>query len=81
MLRTRRRNVPRNPGHLPDECIVESEDGTVTYRAVHVRLFCGWDSKKVGAAPWPSKGGRPSDTVWRVSEPPHGFQIESYEVV
>lgn len=69
-----------NPGKLPDECIAAAEDGTVSYRAVHVRLHGGWDSKKAGAAPWPSKGGRPSDTVWRVGAPPHAYQIKEWEL-
>jgi hypothetical protein len=66
-----------NPGHLPPECVIEDEDGTIRHRAVHVRLFGGWDSKKAGAAPWPAAGGRPP-TRWAISRRPHPYEIEEY---
>lgn len=68
-----------NPGKLPDECVVEGENGNVTHLAVHVRLFGGWDSKKAGYAPWPSAGGRPPNR-WAISRPPHDYEIAEYEV-
>lgn len=74
--------MPRNPGHLPDECVITDDLGNVTgYRAVHVWLFSGYDTQKAGAAPWPAKGGRPHETNWRISGAGHRFEIESYEVV
>lgn len=76
-----------NPGFLPPECVIhDPETGEVIgYRAVHVRLFGkagnpGWDSKKAGSKPWPAKGGRPLDTNWRVSSPPHPYHIKEFEV-
>ena len=68
-----------NPGKLPDECVVEDENGNVTHRAVHVRLFGGWDSRKAGAAPWPSAGRQPA-TRWAISKRPHNFDIEEWEI-
>lgn len=71
----------RNPGRLPDDCeAIDPQTGEVTgFRNCHVRLFNGWDSKALGQQPWPSAGGRPP-TNWRISKPPHNFEIESYEV-
>lgn len=70
-----------NTGTLPEACAITDENGNVTgWRNVHVQLFGGYDSKKAGAAPWPAKGGRPHDTRWAISEPPHRFQIEEYEL-
>ena len=74
-------DMPRNPGHLPDECVAVDEDGNSTFRPVHVRLFGGYDSARAGHAPWPSAGGRPAKTRWSVSRPPHPFDIEFYEVI
>lgn len=72
--------MPQNPGHLPPECEVRDEDGNVTgYRAVHVRCFGGFDSRKAGHAPWPAAGGRPP-TQWRISKPPHSSDIEFWEI-
>lgn len=74
-----------NPGKIPDECAVWSEDGqSVTYRPVHVRTFGSdtippFDSKRAGHLPWPSGGGRPP-TNWRISRPPQPFEIREYEV-
>lgn len=68
----------RNPGRLPPECVIRDDDGNATgFRAVHVRLFGGYDSRKRGDAPWPS--GAP--TVWGISAQPHPFQIEEFEVI
>lgn len=69
----------RNEGRLPDECVVTSEDGVTSYRAVHVRLHGGWDSRKAGAAPWPSAGGRPP-TRWSIGKPPHNFDIAEWDL-
>jgi len=70
-----------NPGHLPDECVVRDEAGeAVSYRRVHVVLQGGYDSRKAGHAPWPSAGGKPP-TNWKLSRPPHAFEIATYEVV
>ena len=69
-----------NPGHLPFDCTVFNEDGQETgFRQVHVRLFNGWDSKKVGASPWVAAGGRPP-TRWEIDRKPHPFQIREYEI-
>lgn len=77
-----------NPGHVPRETEIWGDvetDGIlaraiVGHRAVHVRLFKGWDSKKAGSAPWPAKGGRPNDTNWRISNPPHDYDIKEFEI-
>ena len=70
-----------NPGRLPADCELLDEHGELAgYRPVHVRLFCGWDSQRAGHAPWPAAGGRPRATVWRISTPPHPFEIQQYEV-
>lgn len=76
-----------NKGAFPTECEIWADvetDGVlarslVGFRQVHVRLFGGWDSAKALAAPWPSKGGRPVDTNWRISRPPHPFEIKEWE--
>lgn len=68
-----------NPGHLPGECILFDEAGEITgYRAVHVRLFGGFDSRAAGHAPWPAAGSRPP-TVWTISRKPHAFEIKEWE--
>jgi hypothetical protein len=75
--------MPRkpNPGHLPADCIILDEDGNVTgYRYVHCTLFNGIDTREKSPGGWPAAGGRPP-TVWKISKPPHPFQIESYEVI
>lgn len=65
-----------NPGHLPPECEILDEDGNVTgHRAVMVKLFGG-----IKTGPWPSAGGRPVPTNWKISKPPHPFEIEEYEI-
>lgn len=70
-----------NQGQLPPECEVRDKHGDiVSWRAVHVILFGGFDSKKADHAPWPSFGGRPP-TVWRISRNPHPFEIKEYEVI
>lgn len=72
--------MPRNPGHLPRECVIHDEQGEVTgYRPVHVRLWGGLDSRKAGHAPWPSGGTRVA-TDWTISKPPHPFDIKEYEI-
>lgn len=70
-----------NMGRMPRECAVLDDDGNfVSYRAVHVRLFNGSDSAKMGHAAWPSAGRQPP-TVWKISSPPHPFEIQFYEIV
>lgn len=71
-----------NPGYLPEECILtDPETGEVAgYRHVHVVLFNGWDSKAASSPPWPSNGSRAGPTVWKISRPPHPFEIKQYEV-
>lgn len=45
--------MPPNPGRLPPECEIRDEHGNVTgYRAVHVVLFGGLDTRKALAAAW-----------------------------
>ena len=67
-----------NPGRLPDACVIRDEGGEVVgYRHVHVRLFGGFDSKAAGHAPWPSADRRPP-TEWRISRPPHPFEIKEW---
>ncbi len=67
-----------NPGRLPDECLVLDEQGEVVgYRPVHVRLFNGIDSKVRGDAPWSSANAR-QPTVWKISRPPHPFEIKEW---
>lgn len=83
----------RNEGHLPRECEIWADVETegvlarslVGYRNVHVRTFGGptvrpYDSKKAGAAPWPSAGSRPVQTNWGISNPPHPFEIKEWEI-
>ncbi|MBY0391841.1 MAG: hypothetical protein K2Q27_01100 [Novosphingobium sp.] len=69
-----------NPGHLPPECEILDADGHVIgFRAVHVRLFNGWDSRKAGTSPWPSRDGRPP-TNWSIRRPtPHPFDIKEFD--
>ena len=66
-----------NPGRYPDDCdILHPDIGEhIGFRKVHVRLFNGWTSLSSG--PWPAAGGRPP-TVWRISCPPHPFDIAEY---
>lgn len=70
-----------NTGKLPAECVVWSEDEQtiLSCRAVHVRCFGGFDSRKAGHAPWPSAGGRPA-TNWAISARPHPFEIMEWEL-
>lgn len=69
-----------NPGHVPPACELRDDDGNITgFRAVHVRLFGGHDTRKRGDTPWPAGGGRPP-TNWRISKPPHPYEIEEWEV-
>lgn len=68
-----------NPGRLPDACVIESDSGT-QYRSVHVQLFGGYCTRKAGAAPWPSKGARGGETNWRISQPPHPYEIKEWEI-
>lgn len=68
-----------NAGSLPSACVIADDQGNVTsYRKVHVRLRQGYDTRKVGAAPWPSGGSRPP-TRWSLSK--SAFDIIEYEVV
>jgi hypothetical protein len=74
-----------NIGELPAESLIQEvdEQGKLVitgYRAVHVRLFGGWDSQKTGNAPWPAAGRQPA-TRWSIEKPPHASDIEFYEVV
>jgi hypothetical protein len=70
-----------NSGELPDDCLVHDENGNVIgHRAVHVRLFGGYDSQKAGAAPWPAVGAR-IPTRWAIGKRPHPFEIEEYLIV
>ncbi len=72
--------MPQNEGRLPPECEVRDEHGNVTgYRAVHVVLFNGLSTRKLGHAPWPAGGGRPP-TNWRISKPPHPYEIMEWEI-
>lgn len=72
--------VQINDGHIPSECIIRDEAGDITgYRKVHVRLFGGFDTRKAGNDPWPAGGARPP-TEWRISKPPHPFEIEEWEI-
>ena len=67
-----------NLGRIPPECEILDEQGNVTgYRAVHVVLFNGFSTSKAGHAPWPAGGGRPP-TNWRISKPPHPFEIAEW---
>lgn len=68
-----------NFGKLPDECVATDDDGAVSYRLVHVRLFGGSCTKKAGAAPWPDAGRQPA-TRWAISRPPHPYEIEEWEL-
>ena len=71
----------RNPGKLPDDCLIRDEQGTITgFRQVYVTLFNARDTRAAGTGPWPAAGGKPP-TCWAVSRPPHPFEIEFYEVV
>lgn len=57
------------------------DDGNVTgYRPVHVRLFNGLDTRARGDAPWPSAGGRPIQTNWKISRKPLPFEIKEFDV-
>lgn len=66
-----------NPGRLPDACLMLDEEGHVTgHRAVHVRCFGGFDSRKADHAPWPSA----PPTVWAISARPHPYEICEWEI-
>ena len=68
----------RNEGRIPPECEIRDEHGNVTgYRAVHVVLFGGLDTRKAGHAPWPAGGGRPRA---RRRAAPHPFEIKEWEI-
>lgn len=70
-----------NPGRLPEACLLRDDSGNVVgFRAVHVRLRCGYDSKAAGHQPWPSKGARGGDTNWKISRPGFPGDIEFWEV-
>lgn len=70
-----------NPGRIPRECEIRSEDGGITgFRNVHVILFNKHDTKARGQSPWPAAGRQPL-TNWRISAPAHPFEIERYEVL
>lgn len=72
--------MPRNPGHLPDDCLILDDDGEVTgHRRVHVQLFNGHSTRTKEPAGWPS-GGRGACN-WRISKPPHPYEIEFFEVI
>ena len=75
--------MPANPGtgRAPDDCYaIDPETGEVTgTRSVHVVLFNGWSSRAARQSPWLAAGGRPP-TQWRISNPPHPFEIREYEV-
>lgn len=63
-----------NPGRLPPECVIRDDDGNVTgYRSVRVVLWGG-----IASGPWPSAGGRPP-TCWKISKPPHPYEIKEWE--
>jgi hypothetical protein len=68
--------MQRNPGHCPDEAD-GTDEGKTFY--VHVRLFGGYSTEEAGHAPWPATGRGACD--WRISRPPHPFQIEYWELV
>lgn len=69
-----------NRGRVPAEAEIRDEEGElVGHRSVHVVLFNGWSTAKAGASPWPASGGRPA-TNWRVSDPPHAFEIKLWEL-
>lgn len=67
-----------NIGERPAAIAIWDETGKVVtgYRPVHVILHGGYDSKQRDVAPWP--GGPPTD--WRISNPPHPFQIKSWDL-
>lgn len=69
-----------NQGRCPRECELRAEDGGIAgYRAVHVILHNGFDTKRAGHTPWPAAGRQPA-TVWRISRPAHPFEIEKWEI-
>lgn len=69
-----------NDGQVPPECVVRDEQGNVVgFRSVHVVLFGGHDTRRAGVAPWPAGGGRPP-TVWRISKPPHSYEIKEWSL-
>lgn len=70
--------MPLNEGRIPPECEIRGDDGDIIgWRNVHVELFGGYSTRKAGAAPWPAGGGRQS-TNWRISRPPHPFEIRKW---
>lgn len=67
-------------GRCPYEREIRDEQGNIAgFRSVHVVLFGGYDTRKAGAAPWPAGGGRPP-TNWRISRPPHPFEIKEWTI-
>lgn len=69
-----------NLGRIPTECEIRGDDGDIIgHRHVHVRLFGGFDTKRAGHQPWPAGGAR-QPTNWRISRPPHPFEIAEWEI-
>jgi hypothetical protein len=68
-----------NLGHMPDDCIVLNDVGGIAaYKKVRVMLFRDEGLKQArDREPWPAG----PQTVWKIDEPPHPFQIRRYEVV
>lgn len=72
--------MPLNEGRVPPATeIVDDAGDVVGYRAVHVVLFNGFSTKAAGHLPWPAAGGR-IPTSWRISKPPHLFEIREWEL-
>lgn len=68
-----------NEGRIPDACLILDDQGEVTgHRPVHVRCYGGYDTRKMGAAPWPSHTGRAQTTNWKISRRPHPFEIQEW---
>ena len=74
-----------NLGRCPREAEIRAEDGGMAgYRKVHVILHNGHDTKGRGQDPWPAAqpyGSRSPSTVWRISQPPHDFEIKKWEII
>lgn len=67
-----------NPGRLPEQCAVLSENGeVVSYRRVHVVLRCGYATKGREPNGWASEGR--SACRWTIQN--HPYDIMEFEVI
>jgi len=62
--------MPRNPGSLPPEA---------AGKRIHARLFNGHDTRAKDPQGWAADGK--NGCCWRISKPPHPYDIAEFEVI